>query len=67
MVIGIPRALLYYKYKYLWETFFKTLGIETVVSEESNKKILEDGTFYSIDESCTPSKIYMGHVKSLIR
>jgi len=66
MKIGIPRALLYYKYKYLWETFFKELGFEIVLSEESNKKVLSDGINFSIDESCLPSKIYMGHVYSLI-
>jgi len=66
MVIGIARALLYYKYHHLWETFFKELGIETITSPESNKKILEDGTLCSIDESCIPSKIFMGHIKFLI-
>jgi len=66
MVIGIPRALLYYKYRYLWETFFDELNIKTIVSSESSKKILQDGTLYSIDESCIPSKLYIGHVKSLI-
>lgn len=66
MKIGLPRAFLYYKYKKLWEVFFEELGCQIVVSEESNKKILSDGINLSIDESCLPSKIYMGHVQSLI-
>ena len=66
MTIGIPRALLYFKYKDLWETFFSKLGFKIIISEQTNKKILNDGIRYSIDECCLPSKIYMGHVYSLI-
>lgn len=66
MKIGLPRAFLYYKYHILWETFFKELGCQIVVSEETNKKLLTEGINLSIDESCLPAKIYMGHVKSLI-
>lgn len=66
MTIGLPRALLFYKYQYLWTTFFETLGFQVIVSEDTNKKILEDGIRFSIDECCLPAKIYMGHVYSLI-
>jgi len=66
MTIGIPRALLYYKYQYLWEVFFDELDCRIVLSEPSNKQILADGIHFSIDESCLPSKIYLGHVYSLI-
>ncbi len=64
--IGIPRAFLYYKYKDLWITFFKELDCEIILSPESNKEILKKGIEYSIDESCLSSKIYMGHIYSLI-
>ncbi len=66
MKIGLPRALLYYRYKDLWEIFFKELNCELIISEETNKRILADGIAYSIDECCLPSKIYMGHIYSLI-
>jgi len=66
MTIGIPKALLYHRYKTLWETFFRTLGCETVTSPDTNKQILETGIKYSIDESCVPSKIFMGHVHELV-
>jgi predicted nucleotide-binding protein (sugar kinase/HSP70/actin superfamily) len=66
MKIGIPRAFLYYTYRHLWETFFTELGCEIVLSPETNKQILKDGISYAIDESCLSSKIYMGHVYSLI-
>ncbi|MDD4036230.1 MAG: acyl-CoA dehydratase activase-related protein [Bacilli bacterium] len=66
ITVGIPRSLLYYKYKYLWETFFKELGCDVILSPETNKEILNNGIKYSIDESCLSSKIYLGHIYSLI-
>jgi len=66
MTIGLPRAMLYYRCKVLWETFFKEIGCDTITSAETNKQILQDGIRFSIDECCLPSKIYMGHVYSLI-
>ncbi|SDB09875.1 acyl-CoA dehydratase activase-related protein [Eubacterium oxidoreducens] len=66
MKLGIPRALLYYRYDVLWETFFKELGIETVLSPKTDKNIMDRGAFYSIDEACLSSKLYLGHVDSLI-
>ena len=66
MTIGIPRGFLYYKYHVLWETFFEELGIDYIVSPETNKDIIKRGTAHAIDESCLSSKIYMGHVDYLI-
>lgn len=66
MTIGLPRAMLYHRYNVLWETFFKELNCDIVISDETNKKILDDGIKYSIDECCLPAKIFMGHVYSLI-
>lgn len=66
ITIGIPKALLYYKYKDLWITFFEELGCEIIISPNTNKKILEDGSKFLVDESCTAMKIYMGHVYYLI-
>lgn len=66
MKVGIPRAFLYYKYHVLWETFFEELGIEYIVSPETNKEIMKQGMKYSIDEACLPHKIYLGHVEYLI-
>lgn len=66
ITIGIPKALLYYKYSELWTTFFEELGCEIIVSPNTSKKILEDGIKYSLDESCMAMKIYMGHIYYLI-
>lgn len=66
MTVGIPRAMLYYRYGVLWETFLKELGCDVITSGETNRKTLRDGVNFSIDESCLASKIFMGHVYSLI-
>ena len=62
MKIGIPKALLYFKYAHLWESFFETLGIEFVLSPDTNKDIIALGQSYAVDESCLSSKIFLGHV-----
>jgi predicted nucleotide-binding protein (sugar kinase/HSP70/actin superfamily) len=66
MKIGIPKAFLYYRYHILWETFFQELGIEYIVSPDTNKEIINKGTAHAIDEACLSSKIYLGHVEWLI-
>lgn len=60
--VGIPRALMYHYYYPCWETFFKELGYDVVLSKESNKKILETGVRLAVDDICLPFKVYYGHV-----
>lgn len=63
--IGVPKALLYYRYKTLWNSFFTILNCEIIESIDTNKEIIKDGIKYSIDESCLASKIYIGHISYL--
>ena len=65
-VIGLPRALLWYRYGTLWTTFFESLGKKVVTSRPTDRDILERGEAISGDECCLASKIFMGHVDSLI-
>ncbi len=65
ITIGLPRAFLYYRYHIFWTTFFKNLGCNVIVSNETTKETIDTGKNYSIDESCLSSKIYLGHVASL--
>lgn len=66
MRIGIPRALYYYRYGALWQTFFSALGCEVVVSPKTDRAILNQGTHFAIDESCLSAKIYLGHCAWLL-
>lgn len=59
--IGIPRAMLYYRYGVLWKNFFELLGLNVVLSPQTNREILTLGTNNTIDECCLSYKIYIGH------
>lgn len=65
MKVGIPKALLYYRYYPFFETFFTELGAEIVTSENTNKRILDEGVKYCTDEACLPVKIFHGHIASI--
>ncbi|MCX5800192.1 MAG: acyl-CoA dehydratase activase-related protein [Candidatus Eisenbacteria bacterium] len=63
--IGIPRALLYHKYHLMWETFFRALGEEVVISPPTNKGILQLGVQYCLTDICLPVKLACGHVAAI--
>lgn len=65
MKVGIPKGLLYYKYYPFFESFFRGLGAEVVVSPDTNKEILDAGVSFCVDEACLPMKIFHGHVAYL--
>lgn len=65
-VVGIPRALLYYRYGEAWRVFFESLGRTVVVSEPTDRAVADSGALVSVDECCLASKVYLGHVESLI-
>lgn len=63
--VGIPRAMLFYDYFPMWESFFDYLNVKIVVSPKTNNDILNAGILNSVDESCLPVKLYHGHVDYL--
>ncbi|TCS83166.1 acyl-CoA dehydratase activase-related protein [Tepidibacillus fermentans] len=65
--IGIPRALLYYYYAPFWKPFFEELGVEVVISDETNKGIVNRGVREAVSEICVPIKIFIGHSLNLLR
>ena len=65
MKIGIPRAMMFYRYYPLWNTFFSELGNEVVVSPPTSKRLVERGVIYAPEDTCLPVKAYMGHVEWL--
>lgn len=65
MRVGIPRGLLYYEYSPLWTNFFQKLGVDVLTSHKSNKRIINNGTFHTVDDACIPVKLYHGHVLDL--
>lgn len=63
--IGLPRSLLYHKYGVLWTSFFEGLGVDIVTSPPSNRAILDRGIELSVDETCLPLKVFLGHMDAL--
>jgi len=59
--VGIPRALLYYKFEAMWKTFFEELGAEVIISPETTKTIKDLAVRFAPDEDCYSTKLYFGH------
>ncbi len=65
-IIGLPRALLYHRYRVLWRAFFRELNVPVRISKATTLATMERGTARAIDEMCLSTKIYLGHVEQLI-
>jgi predicted nucleotide-binding protein (sugar kinase/HSP70/actin superfamily) len=63
--IGIPRALYYYRYFPLWETFFQELGFEVIVSKPSHRGLVEEGFKFADDDTCIPIKMAYSHTLNI--
>ena len=59
--------MLYHKRAALWDAYFSALGIETVVSPQTNRAMIENGCGASVDETCLSVKVAMGHVAWLTK
>lgn len=66
MKIGIPRSLFYYLDGDIVINFLKELNIDTIISPNTNKEIIDKGIFYAPDEMCLSGKNYLGHVSYLV-
>ncbi len=65
MRVGLPRALLYYRYGKLWERFLDGLGAEVVLSPKTDEAILDKGLACVSSEVCLPIKVVAGHIVEL--
>jgi predicted nucleotide-binding protein (sugar kinase/HSP70/actin superfamily) len=59
--VGIPKALMYYRYFPLWRTFFEELGWRVIVSDGLGKT----GKIIYYEDSCLPMKLLVTHAVSL--
>ncbi len=65
--IGIPRALIFYEHFPFFYRFLVELGFKPVLSEETNRSIIDAGTALTIADTCFPVKVCLGHIDSLIK
>lgn len=67
IVIGIPRVLSFWDNMPFWQTFFTSLGFEVKISDESSRKMYENGlSAVTSDTVCFPAKLVHGHIRNLI-
>ncbi|MHC2995737.1 MAG: hypothetical protein IBV53_09580 [Candidatus Atribacteria bacterium] len=67
MKVGIPRGLLFNDFSPLFIPFFNYLGIKTIVSDETNRKVINRGLEIVPAEYCFPTKVAYGHVDNLLK
>ncbi len=65
-IIGIPRAISYYNNYTFYYGFFKSLGIEIVLSDKTTTKLINEGSKYVVSDTCLPVKVFVGHVINLL-
>ncbi len=65
--IGIPRGLMifYQQFPY-WSTFFKELGFNVVVSEETNTQTIKKSLSMIVAETCFPVEVMHGHIYEML-
>jgi predicted nucleotide-binding protein (sugar kinase/HSP70/actin superfamily) len=59
--LGIPRALMFYRYFPFWHTFFETLGWKVMVTDRIRQK--EKIVYF--EDSCLPMKLLVTHAIQL--
>ncbi|MCC5909368.1 MAG: CoA activase [Clostridiaceae bacterium] len=64
--VGIPRVLFLHKLFPLFNTYFKELGFNVLLSDSSSEKTVESSQEFSMDETCYPIKLINGHVAELV-
>ncbi len=64
--VGIPRALFCYGMYPMFAPFFRTLGLNVLLSEPSSEETVRLAQEYSLDETCYPLKLINGHVAELV-
>ncbi|MBN2584478.1 MAG: hypothetical protein JXL80_15560, partial [Planctomycetes bacterium] len=60
--VGIPRVATFWEQLPLFQAFFSELGYEVVLSEETNRTVINAGLEVVAAETCYPIKVAHGHV-----
>ena len=64
--IGIPRMLYINDYLPYWQTFFNQLGYRVVLSERTNRALVNRALEATVAETCFPAKVGLGHILDLL-
>ncbi|MGR3317451.1 MAG: acyl-CoA dehydratase activase [Candidatus Anammoxibacter sp.] len=64
--VGIPQITTFHELYPLWKAFFIELGLEVVLSGDTNSEIIHKGVESVNAETCLPVKVGHGHALDLI-
>jgi len=65
--IGVPRTLIFYELFPFFYKFLTELGFKPVLSEPTNRKIMEAGAELAAADTCLPVKVALGHIQALLK
>ncbi|MFO7952417.1 MAG: BadF/BadG/BcrA/BcrD ATPase family protein [Bacillota bacterium] len=63
--VGIARNGLYFEYYPFWAVFFRKIGCQVVLSDNSTSDTLHKGKINLDSEMCYPMKVIIGHYQNL--
>ncbi|MBW2684174.1 MAG: CoA activase, partial [Deltaproteobacteria bacterium] len=67
ITIGIPRGLMVFFQQFpYWSTFFKELGFNVVVSEETSNQTIKKALSLIVAETCFPVEVMHGHIYEML-
>ena len=66
VTVGIPRVATFHDLYPLWKAFFTEIGCEVVLSDPTNREIIQKGVDAVASESCFPIHAAHGHVLNLM-
>ena len=64
--IGIPRMLYVSDFLPFFQTFFAELGYQVVLSDRTNRTLINRALEITAAETCFPAKVALGHIQDLI-
>lgn len=64
--VGIPRVMFLHKLFPVFNTFFRELGYNTILTDQTDENLIELSGQYALSDACYPIKLVHGHVAKLI-
>ncbi len=64
--LGIPRMLFLHDYLPYWQAFFTSLGYRVVLSDRTNRTLINKGLEAAVAETCFPARVALGHIQDLL-
>jgi len=65
--IGIPKSLYYFDQFPFWSAYFKETGFNVILSDETNRQVINDGVESRVAEPCFPVTVAHGHISDLLK